>query len=311
MLCDTFFHLIPQAFQMASHNFTNSLSVWECFTLGFSALIGMIFVVIVHTVLSFVNFYYQFQNPPLSCASQDKSLTKNGSFFSIKNSSPSQKNKKQNRSNFACYDSSTVHEKHACHVPLKLLLENTENVSNNTNLQHIPHFHKIKQDRELTLAHTTLLSSALHNIVDGIFVGIAHKTAYQHQCITTGMTLFFHEVPSQITNVILLKRAGYADFDACLLNLLATGSFYAGIIMIFSGFSGENHFGLHIATASNFLIQSLTMLLPELLSLFSFCSLIQVIIYKKITHIQEILTCMSAIILGFLCTIGLLFYEHN
>jgi hypothetical protein len=92
MLCDSFFHLIPEAFQMASYNFTNSLSTWQCFILGSFALMGMMFVLIVHTVLDSLHFYYPIQMPPLSCISQNKLFTKSASFSSIENLSPRQVN---------------------------------------------------------------------------------------------------------------------------------------------------------------------------------------------------------------------------
>jgi hypothetical protein len=75
------------------------------------------------------------------------------------------KNNKRIKNISHSYDSFTASQKHACHVPLRILLENTKSSSSITDIEDISPCHKTKIGHELLLAHTTLLSSALHNIV--------------------------------------------------------------------------------------------------------------------------------------------------
>lgn len=113
-------------------------------------------------------------------------------------------------------------------------------------------------------AWANLVAELLHNIVDGLAIGIAFLSGPPSIGIATTIAIFSHEVPTQIAGFIILLRGGFHSVVAYALNFGVAFGIHIGALCALLGTPETYHSAFHMLAAGNFLCLGLSMILPQL-----------------------------------------------
>lgn len=110
-----------------------------------------------------------------------------------------------------------------------------------------------------------LVSDALHNLIDGVVIGVAYLVSVPTGIATT-IAVILHEIPQEISDFGLLLHAGYSRKKAIALNFLSALFAAFGAVAVFAfGAALESALPLIAAfAAGNFLYIAGTDLVPEI-----------------------------------------------
>ena len=166
-------------------------------------------------------------------------------------------------------------------------------------LEKFLHWHHHGQD--LHEAHINpvgplvLFSDTVHNLIDGIVIGVSFMVSIPLGIATT-VAVMFHESPQEIGDFTVLLHSGYSKKRALWLNFLSALSALVGVIIAFmlgESSAGFTLFILPIA-AGGFIYIAVADLIPEL---------------HKTKEITYSLFQIIAVALGVLAMVALIFIE--
>lgn len=136
-------------------------------------------------------------------------------------------------------------------------------------LEKFLHWHHHGEDKEEIHVHPIgkliLFSDGVHNLIDGIAIGISFIASVPVGIATT-IAVILHEIPQEIGDFTVLLHSGYDKKHALWLNFLSALSAVFGVIIAFIlGKTGEN-FTMWILpiTAGGFIYIAVADLIPEL-----------------------------------------------
>lgn len=120
-------------------------------------------------------------------------------------------------------------------------------------------------DRHSHIGYLLILSDMLHNLVDGLAIGISFSASLDIG-ISTSIAVLFHEVPHELGDYVILISSGMPHMKAFLYSLAtnATGFIGAVIGVLINEAKGIQPWVLAF-TAGNFLYLALSDLIPEML----------------------------------------------
>jgi len=110
-----------------------------------------------------------------------------------------------------------------------------------------------------------LISDVVHNILDGIIIGVSYLISIPVGIATT-VAVIFHEIPQEIGDFGVLLHSGYTKSRALFYNFLsALGAFIGLGIVYFLPTVSENTLGLLLSfAAGTFIYIAMVDLVPEL-----------------------------------------------
>ncbi|MBL7045299.1 MAG: ZIP family metal transporter [Parcubacteria group bacterium] len=123
-----------------------------------------------------------------------------------------------------------------------------------------------KQKNEIhPMGPLILTSDALHNMIDGIILGVSYMISIEVGIATT-IAIVLHEIPQEIGHFAVLLHSGYSKTKAILFNFFSSLSAILGTALVFIfGQTIETHIPLLIAfAAGGFLYIAGSDLVPEL-----------------------------------------------
>jgi len=163
-------------------------------------------------------------------------------------------------------------------------------------LEKFLHWHHHGEDKDEPHIHPTgklvLLSDGVHNLIDGIAIGISFIVSVPVGVATT-IAVILHEIPQEIGDFMVLLHSGYSKKRALWLNFLSALTALFGVVIAFIlGESGKN-FSLWIVpiTAGGFIYIAVADLIPEL---------------HKTKEIKHSISQVIAVIVGVLTMLALL-----
>ena len=130
---------------------------------------------------------------------------------------------------------------------------------------HHHHHHHEAEDHIRPVGYLNLVSDGLHNLIDGVIIGVAYLAGIEIGIAAT-VAVILHEIPQEIGDFGLLLHAGFDKAKSLLFNFLsACLAFVGAIIAITIGPSIENLtvYALAIA-AGGFVYIAGSDLVPEL-----------------------------------------------
>ncbi|KAI3383339.1 hypothetical protein SNEBB_007317 [Seison nebaliae] len=112
-----------------------------------------------------------------------------------------------------------------------------------------------------------LLGDGMHNIADGLALGVAFSARTTLGWSTT-VAVLLHEIPHELGDYSILIQSGFSVRKAVFFNLLSAATAYIGLIvaLAISDNIDDARLWIFAVTAGNFLYVSLTDLLPTLLN---------------------------------------------
>ena len=110
-----------------------------------------------------------------------------------------------------------------------------------------------------------LTSDAIHNMIDGIIIGVSYFISIEVGIATT-VAIILHEIPQEIGHFAVLIHSGYSKLKAILFNFFSSLFAILGTAIVFIfGENIEAHIPLLIAfAAGGFLYIAGSDLVPEL-----------------------------------------------
>ncbi|XP_071794216.1 zinc transporter ZIP12-like isoform X1 [Asterias amurensis] len=115
-----------------------------------------------------------------------------------------------------------------------------------------------------TLVVMVLVGDIVHNITDGVTIGVSFVNG-PFAGVSTAIAVFFHEVPHEIGDFAVMLRSGVsfkkAMFLSLISNLIGFVGLYAGL---FLGSENVMQRWIYAATAGMFLYIALVSLIPEM-----------------------------------------------
>lgn len=140
-------------------------------------------------------------------------------------------------------------------------------------LEKFLHWHHSHGEEEFSPEHSrihpvgelVLVSDGIHNLVDGLAIGVAFMVSTEVGIATT-IAIALHEIPQEIGDFGLLIHSGISRAKALLLNFLSGLLAFAGLALAFwFGETNESLVPLIAAfTAGNFIYIALADIVPEL-----------------------------------------------
>ena len=123
----------------------------------------------------------------------------------------------------------------------------------------------VSQVRQSTFGYLLLVSDVLHNLVDGLAIGISFSSSFDIGLGTT-IAVLFHEIPHELGDYVILISSGMPKMRAFLYSLAANVSGFIGALIgtAINEAKGIQPWVLSF-TAGNFLYLALSDLIPELL----------------------------------------------
>lgn len=147
------------------------------------------------------------------------------------------------------------------------------NVVKQCSHNHDHHTHSHDEKPEIApVGWLILFGGALHNIVDGLSIGVAYTKGYQVG-ISTTMAVLWHEIPHELSDYAVLLKAGFSKWRAAFNHVIANMTSFVGmaagiLLSTYAGDSRKHVENIVLAiTAGNFLYIALADLIPELKSL--------------------------------------------
>lgn len=136
-------------------------------------------------------------------------------------------------------------------------------------LEKFLHWHHHGEDKDEAHIHPVgklvLFSDGVHNLIDGIVIGVSFVASFPVGVATT-IAVIFHEIPQEIGDFTVLLHAGYKRKKALWLNFISALTAVLGVVVAFVlGGSGDNFiiWALPIA-AGGFIYIAVADLIPEL-----------------------------------------------
>lgn len=166
-------------------------------------------------------------------------------------------------------------------------------------LEKFLHWHHHEPDNEHKHTHhigkMILISDGLHNIIDGIIIGISYLSSIELGIATT-IAVILHEIPQEIGDFGVLIHAGYSKKRALFLNFLSALSALlgVGIALILGEFAATLSTWFLPIAAGGFIYIAMADLIPEL---------------QRSGKTSSIFSQIFAILIGVGAMIGLIFLE--
>ncbi|MFH1667554.1 MAG: ZIP family metal transporter [Candidatus Komeilibacteria bacterium] len=130
---------------------------------------------------------------------------------------------------------------------------------------HHHHHHHEAKDHIKPFGYLNLISDGIHNLIDGIIIGVAYLAGIEIGIAAT-VAVILHEIPQEIGDFGLLLHAGFSKAKALLFNFLSACMAIIGAIIaltIGSGIENLTVYALAIA-AGGFVYIAGSDLVPEL-----------------------------------------------
>ena len=166
-------------------------------------------------------------------------------------------------------------------------------------LEKFLHWHHHGEDKNELNIHPVgqlvLFSDGLHNLIDGIIIGVSFIASIPLGIATT-IAVILHEIPQEVGDFTVLLHAGYDKKRALWLNFLSALCAVFGVIIAFVlGEMGEG-FAIWILpiAAGGFIYIAVADLIPEL---------------QKTKEIAYSILQIIAVVLGVLAMLALIFFE--
>lgn len=115
------------------------------------------------------------------------------------------------------------------------------------------------------VGHIVLFSDGVHNLIDGLIIGLAYTVSIEVGIATT-IAVVLHEIPQEIGDFGVLIHAGYTRAKALLYNFLSAIFAFAGAGLAFVLGAAAEPLALLLVpiTAGGFIYIALSDLIPEL-----------------------------------------------
>lgn len=110
-----------------------------------------------------------------------------------------------------------------------------------------------------------LLGDGVHSFVDGILIGAAFLSDV-HLGIITALAIAAHEVPQQVSNIVVLLQSGYTRVQAVFYSVLTSGSTVLGGIVAFISLDASTRYMPYVLAiaAASFIYIAVADLIPGL-----------------------------------------------
>ncbi|MBI3776826.1 MAG: ZIP family metal transporter [Gammaproteobacteria bacterium] len=110
-----------------------------------------------------------------------------------------------------------------------------------------------------------LVGDGVHSFVDGILIGAAFLSDV-HLGIITALAIASHEVPQQVSNIVVLLQSGYTRVQAVAFSVLTSGSTVLGGIVAFISLDASTRFMPYVLAfaAASFIYIAVADLIPGL-----------------------------------------------
>jgi len=117
------------------------------------------------------------------------------------------------------------------------------------------------------VAWTVLIGDSTHNVVDGLILGAAFTGCSSSLGWAVTVAIVLHELPSEISDYIILRRAGLSVKQACLANLASSLTAFIGLFVSLGIGSVDSslHSVLLSFASGIFLFLGATDVMPELI----------------------------------------------
>lgn len=114
-------------------------------------------------------------------------------------------------------------------------------------------------------AFMNLIGDFLHNMIDGIIIGVSYLSSVSLGLATT-VAVIFHEIPQEIGDFGVLVHGGYSRRKALFLNFLtACSAFFGVMVALLIGSAIDKSLNIFLALAAgNFIYIASADLIPEL-----------------------------------------------
>jgi zinc and cadmium transporter len=102
-------------------------------------------------------------------------------------------------------------------------------------LFHWHHHHggeKAEAEEFKAVGRLVLISDSVHNMLDGIIIGVSYLVSVEVGMATT-IAVIFHEIPQEIGDFGILLHSGYSVTRALWLNFLSAMLAVAGVVIVF------------------------------------------------------------------------------
>ncbi len=126
-------------------------------------------------------------------------------------------------------------------------------------------FHSHQQGSRKAPGYLVIVGDGLHNFIDGLAIGVAFQVSPTLGVVTT-VAIAAHEIPQEIADFVVLRKAGFSRQRALLVNAASAFMALLGTVLTF-GFGDFFHAyeGLALAlTAGIFLYIAAADIIPEL-----------------------------------------------
>ena len=113
-------------------------------------------------------------------------------------------------------------------------------------------------------AWMVILGDGLHNFSDGLAIGASFATSLTAGFGTT-IAVFFHELPHEIGDFAVLRRAGVSMKNAVIFNVISSVFCFIGVVlgMLIGGIESANEW-IFLFISGTFIYISLVDIIPEL-----------------------------------------------
>lgn len=152
------------------------------------------------------------------------------------------------------------------------------------------------------VGHLVIASDAMHNLIDGLAIGVAFMVSTEAG-IATSIAIVLHELPQEIGDFGLLIHAGYSRMKALFVNFLSALTAFAGLALAFVlGDLNESFVPLIAAfAAGSFIYIAMSDIVPVL---------------QQTKRLRNSVIQVLALILGLVAMVGLLslegeHHDHN
>jgi len=110
-----------------------------------------------------------------------------------------------------------------------------------------------------------LIGDGVHSFVDGILIGAAFLSDV-HLGIITALAIASHEVPQQVSNIVVLLQSGYTRVQAVFFSVLTSGSTVLGGIVAFISLDASTRYMPYVLAiaAASFIYIAVADLIPGL-----------------------------------------------
>ncbi len=125
--------------------------------------------------------------------------------------------------------------------------------------------HETTTDHVHPVVPMNIIGDAMHNLIDGILIGVSYAVSIPMGLATTAAVLL-HEIPQEIGDFSILIHGGLSVKKALLFNFLSALTSFAGVVLALVLGSSIDNFALFLLplTAGGFIYIAGSDLIPEL-----------------------------------------------